>query len=64
MALNSARSQVSSLLNTNLAITAELRPEWPTNCYAQKICALACHPLLCVIEGETLVIEPMETHSY
>ena len=64
MALNSARSKISSLLNTNAAITAELLPEWPTNCYAQKICALASHPLLRVIEGETLVIEPIETHSY
>ena len=24
-------------------------PEWPTNCYAQKICVLACHPPLSVV---------------
>ena len=26
--------------------TVNSLPEWPTNCYAQKICVLACHPPL------------------
>ena len=26
--------------------TASSLPEWPTNCYAQKICVLDCHPPL------------------
>ena len=26
--------------------TVNSLPEWPTNCYAQEICVLACHPPL------------------
>ena len=29
----------------DLAATKSL-PEWPTNCYVQKICILTCHPSL------------------
>ena len=32
-------------------------PEWPTNCYAQKICVLACHPSLTIRQRGRVVYE-------